>query len=45
MTEFQELVVQVARLDERTAALRTMVSGLYALVVFGFTILGWLVTR
>jgi hypothetical protein len=54
--DFAELAIQVARLDERTLAhqretaalrseMRTLIGGLYALLVVGLTILGWLVTR
>jgi hypothetical protein len=54
--DFAALAAQVARLDERTlgmqrqiderfASVRREIAGLYAVVVVGFTVLGWLVTR
>ena len=35
----------IGELRADVRALRQMVSGLYALVILGFTALGWLVTR
>jgi len=55
-TDFQQLAIQVARLDERTLALQRemttlrsdlvrLISGLYLLNLVGLTVIGWLVTR
>jgi hypothetical protein len=50
--DFHQLAIQVARLDERSLGLQRqidllirLVGGLYGLVLVGFTVIGWLVTR
>lgn len=50
--DFGQLAIQVARLDERSLGLQRqidllirLIGGLYALVLVGFTVIGWLVTR